>query len=74
MDYIIKIKKKKKHLFNDKWVWRMAWTEGRHNFRRLLLFTASIIIGIASIVAIDSFNENLQRDIDAQAKDLLGAD
>jgi putative ABC transport system permease protein len=74
MDYIIKIKKKKKHLFNDKWVWRMAWIEGRHNFRRLLLFTASIIIGIASIVAIDSFNENLQRDIDSQAKELLGAD
>ena len=74
MDYIIKIKKKKKHLFNDKWVWRMAWVEGRHNFRRLLLFTSSIVIGIASIVAIDSFNENLQQDIDSQAKDLLGAD
>ena len=74
MDYIIKIKKKKKHLFNDKWVWRMAWVEGRHNFRRLLLFTSSIIIGIASIVAIDSFNKNLERDIDNQAKELLGAD
>ena len=74
MDYIIKIKKKKKNLFNDKWVWKMAWVEGRHNFRRLLLFTSSIIIGIASIVAIDSFNENLQRDIHSQAKELLGAD
>jgi putative ABC transport system permease protein len=74
MDYIIKIKKKKKHLLNDKWVWRMAWVEGRHNFKRLLLFTSSIIIGIASIVAIDSFNENLQRDINSQAKELLGAD
>lgn len=74
MDYIIKIKKKKKHLFNDKWVWRMAWMEGRHNYRRLLLFTSSIVIGIASIVAIDSFNENLQHDIDSQAKELLGAD
>ncbi len=74
MDFIVKIKKKKKHLFNDKWVWKMAWMEGRHNLRRLLLFTASIVIGIASIVAIDSFNENLQRDIDLQAKDLLGAD
>jgi putative ABC transport system permease protein len=74
MDYLIKIKKKKKHLFNDKWVWKMAWMEGKHNVRRLLLFTSSIIIGIASIVAIDSFNENLQRDIDSQAKELLGAD
>lgn len=74
MDYIVKIKKKKKHLFNDKWVWRMAWIDGKHNFRRLMLFTSSIIIGIASIVAIDSFNTNIQRDIDAQAKELLGAD
>ena len=74
MDYIIKIKKKKKHLLNDKWVWKMAWIEGKHNFRRLLLFTSSIVIGIASIVAIDSFNENLQEDIDTKAKDLLGAD
>jgi putative ABC transport system permease protein len=74
MDYIIKIKKKKKNLFNDKWAWKMAWIEGKHNFSRLLLFISSIIIGIASIVAIDSFNENLQRDIDRQAKDLLGAD
>ncbi|MEN8248011.1 MAG: FtsX-like permease family protein [Bacteroidota bacterium] len=74
MDYFIKIKKKKKHLLNDRWVWRMAWIEGKHNFRRLLLFTASIVIGIASIVAIDSFNENLKNEIDFQAKDLLGAD
>jgi len=74
MDYQIRIKKKKKHLFNDKWVWKMAWIDGKHNFRRLLLFTASIVIGIASIVAIDSFNTNIQNDIDAQAKDLLGAD
>jgi len=74
MDYIIKIKKKRKHLFNDKWVWKMAWIDGKHNFRRLLLFTSSIVIGIASIVAIDSFNENIQQDIDAQAKELLGAD
>ena len=74
MDYIIKLKKKGKHLFNDKWVWKMAWVDGKHNFKRLLLFTSSIVIGIASIVAIDSFNENLQRDIDGQAKELLGAD
>ena len=56
MEYIIKIKKKGKHLFNDAWVWRMAWQDGRKNVQRLMLFVASIIVGIASIVAIDSFN------------------
>lgn len=74
MEYTIKIKKKKKTIYNDPWVWQMAWMDGKKNIRRLLLFVSSIVIGIASIVAIDSFNENLHRDIDIQAKDLLGAD
>jgi putative ABC transport system permease protein len=74
MEYIIKIKKKQKYIFNDAWVWKMAWLDGKQNLPRLMLFLASIVVGIASIVAIDSFNENLHHDIDIQAKDLLGAD
>ena len=74
MEYIIKIKKKGTNILNDGWVWKMAWLDGKKNLRRLMLFVASIVVGIASIVAIDSFNENLHRDIDLQAKDLLGAD
>jgi putative ABC transport system permease protein len=35
---------------------------------------SSIILGIAALVAINSFNNNLVRDIDAQAAGLLGAD
>jgi len=74
MEYIIKIKKPKKNLFTDKWVWNMAWKDARNNFSRLFLFISSIIIGIAALVAITSFNNNLQDDIDRQAKELLGAD
>ena len=74
MDYIIKIKKPYKNLFNDSWVWRMAFRDARNNFSKLFLFISSIIIGIAALVAIDSFNTNLQGDINNQAKDLLGAD
>ena len=74
MEYIIKIKKEKKNLFRDKWVWRMAWRDARHNFSRLFLFMSSIVLGIAALVAINSLNINLQQDIDVQAKDLLGAD
>jgi len=74
MEYIIKIKKKQKNLFNDKWIWKMAWKDSRHNFSRLFLFVSSIIIGIAALVAINSFNDNLLQDIDDQAKELLGAD
>ena len=74
MDYIIKILKPYKSLFNDSWVWIMALRDARNNFSKLFLFISSIIIGIAALVAIESFNTNLQQDIDSQAKDLLGAD
>ncbi len=52
----------------------MAWRDSRRNRSRLLLFISSIILGIAALVAINSFSENLQRDIDREAKTLLGAD
>jgi len=74
MEYIIKIKKETKNLFRDRWVWKMAWKDARNNLSRLFLFISSIIIGIAALVSIDSFNINLQDNIDNQAKDLLGAD
>lgn len=74
MEYIIKIIKPKKNLFNDGWVWKMAWMDAKNNLSRLFLFISSIIIGIAALVAIDSFNSNLQEDINTNAKDLLGAD
>jgi len=74
VEYIIKIKKPRKNLFNDPWVWEMAWMDARNNISRLFLFISSIIIGIGALVAIDSFNENLQEDINENAKELLGAD
>jgi len=74
MELIIKIRKPKKHLFNDGWVWKMAWMDARNNLSRLFLYVSSIIIGIAALVAIDSFNANIQEDINTNAKELLGAD
>ena len=56
------------------WLVKMAWRDSRRNLSRLLLFISSIVIGIAALVAINSFSENLQTDIDAQAQTLLGAD
>lgn len=52
----------------------MAWRDSRRNRGRLLLFISSIVIGIAALVAINSFSENLQKDINNEAKNLLGAD
>ena len=53
---------------------RTAWRDGRRNIGKLFLFMSSIILGIAALVAINSFNDNLTRDIDREAAALLGAD
>ncbi|WP_074226231.1 ABC transporter permease [Algoriphagus halophilus] len=57
-----------------RWIMKMAFRDFRKNISRLLLFVSSIVVGIAALVAISSFGENLTKDIDNQAKELLGAD
>lgn len=52
----------------------MAWRDSRQSRSRLFLFAASIILGTAALVAINSFRANLRTDIAAEAKELLGAD
>ena len=56
------------------WLFKMAWRDSRRSRSRLFLFISSIILGIAALVAIYSFGDNLARDIDNQAATLLGAD
>jgi putative ABC transport system permease protein len=42
--------------------------------RRLLLLTAAISAGVAALVAIESFSENLRTGVAEQSRALLGAD
>jgi len=56
------------------WILKMAFRDFRKNISRLMLFVSSIVVGIAALVAISSFGENLTADIDNQAQELLGAD
>ena len=49
---------------NLKWLFVMAWRDSRRNRSRLFLFISSIILGIAALVAIYSFEYNLKKDID----------
>ncbi len=58
----------------DRWIWQMAWRDSRSSRRRLFLFMSSIILGVAALVAISSFRDNLRRALDDQAKLLVGAD
>ncbi|MBN8823200.1 MAG: ABC transporter permease [Spirosoma sp.] len=52
----------------------MAWRDSRRSRQRLLLFMSAIVLGIAALVAINSFGDNLAQSIDDQARELLGAD
>ena len=74
IDYQIKIRRKKSGQLQKYWIWKLAFKDARYNFNRLFLFVSSIVIGIAALVAINSFNINLQQDINNQSKELLGAD
>jgi putative ABC transport system permease protein len=55
-------------------LFRLAWRESRTARRRLLLYMSSISLGVAALVAIDSFAENVQTSIKEQSRTLLGGD
>ncbi|MEX0884566.1 MAG: ABC transporter permease, partial [Cyclobacteriaceae bacterium] len=52
----------------------MAKRDLRKTGFRLILFVSAIVTGIAALVAVTSFGDNLSKSIDSQAKEMLGAD
>jgi putative ABC transport system permease protein len=52
----------------------IAWRESRTARRRLLLYMSSISLGVAALVAIDSFTDNVSTSVAEQSKALLGGD
>ncbi len=58
----------------DRFVRRMAWRETRGSRRLLLLLTGAVAVGVAALVAVNSFAENLRESVTQQAQTLLGAD
>ena len=59
---------------NLRYILLTAYRDSRKDRTKLVLFMAAIILGVAALVAINSFNYNLVKDIDEQSKTLLGAD
>ena len=55
-------------------VLNMAWRDSRGSRRRLLLYLSAMVLGVAALVAIQGFGDNLERTVDDEAKTLLGAD
>ncbi|WP_420318247.1 ABC transporter permease [Ekhidna sp.] len=60
--------------YSKSWPWKMAWRDSRKSRGKLLLFIAAISLGIAAMVGITSFRENLLDEIDRQAQELVGSD
>lgn len=56
------------------WTLKMAWRDSRGSRKRLALYLSSMALGVAALVAINGFGENLERTVDNEAKTLLGAD
>ena len=52
----------------------LAWRESRSTRRRLLLYMSSISLGVAALVAIDSFAGNINRSVREQSRALVGGD
>jgi putative ABC transport system permease protein len=52
----------------------LAWRESRTARRRLLLYMSSIALGVAALVAIDSFSDNVIDSVHDQSRALLGGD
>jgi putative ABC transport system permease protein len=52
----------------------LAWRESRTARRRLLVYMSAISLGVAALVAIDSFASNTQKSVREQARALLGGD
>lgn len=56
------------------WLFKMAWRDGKSSGKKLVLFMASIVLGIAAVVSIQSFGETLKANISSESKALMGAD
>ena len=55
-------------------IWSLAWRESRTARRRLLLYMTSISLGVAALVAIDSFSTNIIQSVKDQSRAIMGGD
>ena len=50
-------------MIGPRFVLRMAWRESRAGRRRLWLLTGAVTAGVAALVAINSFTQNLRTSV-----------
>lgn len=54
--------------------WKLAWRDARPQWRSLFLYTSAVIAGVAALVAILSFRNDVLLTVEDQSRELLGAD
>lgn len=54
--------------------WKTAFRDAKPQWKRLIMYTASIIAGVAALVAILSFRADIFNTVQDQSRELLGAD
>ncbi|MCM8540070.1 MAG: ABC transporter permease, partial [Lentisphaeraceae bacterium] len=58
----------------DKWIWKMAWRDGRAHKGRMILFISCICLGVTALVALRAFGSSVRENIMSQSRSLLGGD
>lgn len=58
----------------DKWIWKMAWRDGRAHRARFLLFVSCICLGVTALVALRAFGTSVRETLMSQSRSLLGGD
>jgi putative ABC transport system permease protein len=54
--------------------WKLAYRDAKPQWKSLLLYTSSVMAGVAALVAILSFRSDVLLTVDDQSRELLGAD
>lgn len=62
-----------RELFNP-FCWKLAYRDARPQLKSLFLYTSAVIAGVAALVAILSFRNDVLLTVDDQSRELLGAD
>lgn len=54
--------------------WKLAYRDALPQWKSLLLYTSAVIAGVAALVAIISFRNDVLLTVESQSKELLGSD
>lgn len=60
--------------FFNPFSWKLAQRDAKPQWKSLLLYTSAVIAGVAALVAIISFRNDVLLTVDSQSKELLGSD